>query len=219
MKVTAQFLSVLFHPIFVPLYVLVLLMFTESQPESFLVNDSLYYIDGSIKFVLLLLYAIFTLITPLLSMVFFKLSNNISDFYLRTQKERTLPLLSTAFYFILLYGFMEYSLPKTVFPRIVTIIPMAAAVVLVVTSILNQRIKLSLHLLGMGMGTATIWVYFVHQSSFQLTFLLVAVLLSGIIATARIYIGAHALKEVGWAFFLSFSIQAILLELFAYVFV
>jgi len=218
MRKVALGFSILFHPLFVPVYALLLLMFVESKPESFLVKDSLFYMDVRFKEVVLILFVIFTILTPLLSMLFFKINKTITSYMLDNQKERLLPLLIIAGYFLLLFGFIHYQLPDYIFPKIIGAIPLGGALTLVIAAIVNLRFKLSLHLLGMGMWCAITFVYFQHQAEYDLRIFLALLLLSGFVASVRLYLKAHSLSEIIVAFVLGFTIQSVIVFLFAYSF-
>ena len=216
MRKVALGLSVIFHPLFVPVYALMLLMLVESKPDSFLVKDSLFYMDVRFKEVVLILFAIFTILTPLLSMLFFKINKSITSYTLENQKERFLPLLIIAGYLLLLFGFVHYELPDYIFPKIIGAIPLGGALTLVIAAIINFRFKLSLHLLGMGMWCGITFVYFQHQAEYELGIFLALLLLSGFIASVRLYLKAHSLSEIIVAFVLGFTIQSAIVFLFAY---
>lgn len=216
MKKTAQLTSIVFHPLFVPIYALLVLMFVASKPNSFLIKDSLFYMDLGFKKVVLILFAIFTIITPLLSMVFFKINKTISSYTLEKQNERFQPLAITACYLLFLFGFIYYELPKNYFPHIIGAIPLGGAITLALAAVVNYKLKLSLHLLGMGMWCAITYSYFQHQAEYELWVFLTIVFLSGCVATARIYLKAHRYNEIIVAFLLGFIIEYSVIYIFAY---
>ncbi|MEO9258185.1 MAG: hypothetical protein ABI207_07375, partial [Crocinitomicaceae bacterium] len=95
-------------------------------------------------------------------------------------------------------------------------IPLGGALTLVIAAIINFRFKLSLHLLGMGMWCGITFVYFQHQAEYELGIFLALLLLSGFIASVRLYLKAHSLSEIIVAFVLGFTIQSTIVFLFAY---
>jgi hypothetical protein len=212
----AAFISFVFHPLFTPIYALGTLLFIESKPIGYLVNDSLYYMDTQYKHVLLLLYLIFTVATPLLSMVFLKLNGSISSYYIEKQQERFQPMLLTACYFLFLFGFLFYEIPNSMLPMIVVYIPLGGALILCLGALINRWIKISMHLLGMGAWCAIVYSYYSHQMDVKITLFVFLFLLAGIVASARLFLGAHQQKEVYLAFGLAFFVQFFTLFFFVY---
>ncbi len=204
MKQTANFISYLFHPLFVPLYGLAILMYIPSTPKSFLVLDSLYYTSEDIKYVLLFLFGIFGVLAPGISLLLFKHNKTISSLHLEKQEERRMPIFMMSIYMGILFYFLVFHVPESAIPRVVPGIALGAAVGIFITGLANQYIKISLHMLGMGMLTGALYGYFSDQLFFHEWVLPSIFICSGIVATSRLVLGAHNFKELFLGYTLGF---------------
>jgi len=204
MKQTANFISYLFHPLFVPLYGLAILMYLPSTPKSFLVIDSLYYSPEEIKYVLLFLFGIFGVIAPGVSLLLFKYNNTITSLHLEKQEERRMPIFMMSIYMAVLFYFLAFQVPAYTIPKVVPGIALGASVGIFVTGLVNQYIKISLHMLGMGMFTGALYGYFKEQLLFPDWVLPIVFLTSGIVASSRLALGAHNYKELFLGYMLGF---------------
>lgn len=181
----AKVVSYLFHPLFVPTYIFLLLMLLVP-----------YEFAGITPWQLKLrLFSVFWLTAFFPAFAVFllwrlKFSESI---FLRTQKERIIPYIITMFfYWWMHYLSRNFSDQPAVLKFFYTGIFMATAAGL----ILNNYYKISLH--GMGMGGASmaivLFAFYYHQPMGLV--IAGALLLTGIVATSRFLISDHTQKEV-----------------------
>lgn len=204
MRETANFISYLFHPLFVPIYGLVVLMYIPSTPKSFLILDSLYYSPEDIKQILLVLFGIFGVIAPGISLLLFKYNNTISSLHLEKQEERRMPIFMMSIYMAILFAFLAFQVPKHTIPHVVPGIALGASIGIFITGLTNQYIKISLHMLGMGMLTGALYGYYSNQLIFFEWILPVVFFFSGVVATSRLVLEAHNYKELTLGYLLGF---------------
>lgn len=209
MKQIANFLSYVFHPLFVPIYGLLILMYTSSTPESFLIKDSLFHIDTSIKHILLFLFGIFGVIAPGVSLLLFRYNHTITSLNLEIREERRMPIFMMAVYMAILYGFLLYQIPQGAIPPAVVGIALGAAIGIALTGLLNNYFKISLHMIGMGMLSGAIYSYYLFQVVFPTWILPLIFMISGIVAMSRLTLKAHTYSELISGFLLGFATQAI----------
>jgi hypothetical protein len=196
MRAAANVVSSIFHPLFVPIYGLVLLMYLPSTPESFLIQDSMYHSPESIKQIILFLFGIFGVIAPGVSLLLFKYNKTISSLSLDIQHERKVPIFMMAIYMGILFFFLTFQVPDYAVPNITRGISLGATLGIIIAGVLNRYTKISLHLLGMGMLTGAVFMYYTEQYDFP-TFVLPSIfVLSGAVATARLYLNAHSYFEL-----------------------
>jgi hypothetical protein len=185
LRFMAKVVSYIFHPLFVPTYIFLLLMLLVP-----------YEFAGITPWQLKLrLFSVFWLTAFFPAFAVFllwrlKFSESI---FLRTQKERIIPYIITMFfYWWMHYLSRNFADQPAVLKFFYTGIFMATAAGL----ILNNYYKISLH--GMGMGGASmaivLFAFYYHQ---PMGLVIAGVLLlTGIVATSRFLISDHTQKEV-----------------------
>ena len=185
LRFMAKVVSYIFHPLFVPTYIFLLLMLLVP-----------YEFAGITPWQLKLrLFSVFWLTAFFPAFAVFllwrlKFSESI---FLRTQKERIIPYIITMFfYWWMHYLSRNFADQPAVLKFFYTGIFMATAAGLV----LNNYYKISLH--GMGMGGASmaivLFAFYYHQP--MGLFIAGALLLTGIVSTSRFLISDHSQKEL-----------------------
>lgn len=205
----AQSFSYLFHPLFIPILGLCILMYLPSTPTSFLVEESIFHSPSMIKYIVLFLFGIFGVLAPGFSLILFKYNDTISSYHLEIQEERKVPIFMMSIYMLLLFGFLAYQLPSSILPKIVPAIALGAGIGVLCAGALNQILKISLHLLGMGMLTGAVYAYYLNQFLFPNWVLPLIFIASGIVAAARLKLGAHTYRELIIGYVVGFIAQVL----------
>ncbi|MEX2596641.1 MAG: hypothetical protein WEC59_06895 [Salibacteraceae bacterium] len=139
-----------------------------------------------------------TAVIPVLFTAFLKWKGMISSIQLHTRKDRLLP-----FAFAMFLYFMNYYLMKGLpMPQVIYAVFLGISLIATSAFILTFYTKISLHMLGMGGLTATVYGFSQIYDLESLALLLGIVMLSGIVGTARSFLGAHTLNQIygGWLF-------------------
>jgi hypothetical protein len=204
---TAQVLAYIFHPLNIPLMGLVLLLYTPSIPQSFLVIDSFYYAHPAIKTMLLLLFALFTWAAPLLTVLLLKRSGDIESLQMNNREERNVPIGFMIFFYMIFFALMYFYLPNDVVPKSVHEILLGGFFGLVGVRYLNNSMKISLHATGMGMLTGAVYTHYMGMSSFPFWVMPALFLLSGIVISSRVFLRKHDLQESLYGYGLGFLAQ------------
>lgn len=182
LKVVPSILSVLFHPLLVPLYAYVLLFsFTYLNIMPF----------QYVAFVLSIVTT-FTLVSPLLFIGFYKWLNKCSLKELSTRSRRFIPYLLT----LMSYITCLITMYRMHFPHYFSGIIMGISICIVVCMLLNIRWRVSIHLAGCGMFIGGLLSYSLLFYFNPVWWLCGFILLSGIQGTARISFHQHTLLEV-----------------------
>lgn len=182
LKVVPSILSVLFHPLLVPLYTYVLLFsFTYLNIMPF----------QYVAFVLSIV-ATFTLVSPLLFIGFYKWLNKCSLKELNTRSRRFIPYLLT----LMSYITCLITMYRMHFPHYFSGIIMGISICIAVCMLLNIRWRVSIHLAGCGMFVGGLLSYSLLFYFNPVWWLCGFILLSGIQGTARISFHQHTLLEV-----------------------
>lgn len=213
----AHFLSYLFHPLNIPILGLLLLYNIDTFPISYLQKDSLFHIHIELKKMLFWLFLLFTWIAPLLMILTLKRNGEISSLQMPTRPERNLPIVFMIIFYLVFFALMKYQIPNDIVPSFIYKLIIGAALGLSIARIINNRLKISLHTLGMGMLSGVFFVYLLGQSLYPIWLLPLVFLLSGFVAWARIILNSHNLKELGLGYLVGFLAQwAVSIELNIY---
>ena len=182
----AQFFSFVFHPLFIPTYVV-----------AFLLNFHPSYFSGfnnSAKTMLLLTTALNTAFFPAFSIFIMKGLGFIQSVFLPTQQERIGPYMAgMIFYFWAARVFFKFE------PQLSPVLPAFMTGVFLTTVaalILNIFFKISMHAIGCG-GLLGVFLIIMNSNSMLMTWpLSLALLITGIVCTSRFMVSNHTPKEI-----------------------
>jgi len=181
----AKILSVIFHPLFIPMYVAAFMVY--AQPYLFAG-----FSDWDKRLVMVrfgVMYAFF----PLVSVLLLKALGFISSIYLRTQRDRIIPYIICGIY----YFWMWYVLKnQTEFPPTVVAFALAVFLCSSVGLIANNYFKVSMHAMALGtMVTFMFGVAFILALPL-LAWMGLAVFVTGLVCTSRLLIADHTGFEI-----------------------
>lgn len=196
MKKLASFFSWVFLPLFTPMYALLIIFFIPAQPKSFYLLEALYHYPAQAKTLYLLLFLVFIVLAPGLSLVVLRLNNSISSLTLPSREERKTPITIMIFYTAVLYGFMLYQDADALVPSSLKGMALGGFIAAVIAFFVNFRLKISLHGIGVGALIGFLYTYFLSMESFNSWIFLAVILLSSIVLSARIALKAHDLKQI-----------------------
>jgi hypothetical protein len=177
MRQIASFLSVIFSPLFVPTYGL-LLFFTTARFQVVPFLPKL--IVGIIVFVC-------TAVLPATVLYFFMKAGKVSSINLEKRQERTLPYL---FSFVL-YLFCAFYLWKVNMPLWFVMMIVGSAVGVVSLMLINLAWKMSAHLSAMGGLFGGIFVVSIHYILNPVALIVATLLISAAVAASRLILGVH----------------------------
>ena len=141
LRIAAQFISVIFHPLAIPTYMLVLLMIVN--PYLFGVHD----IKEQNSMLLVIHTVMNTLIIPAFAIIIMKLIGFIKTFEMEDKSERTGPyIIAGIFYLWLFRNFLDN--PQV--PLAFTSFLLGATIALFIAFLINIFTKISAHAVGMG---------------------------------------------------------------------
>jgi hypothetical protein len=181
----AHVLSVITHPLFVPLVGTWLIITTH--PFAFASFDSK---------ALFRIYASVTTNTVILTgftVLILKQVGFIKSIRLRTQQDRIIPYIATmTFYF---WAFLVFRHQKAV-PQQLAAFLLGSFLAIAIAFVSNLFLKISMHGLGMG-GLLGLMFCFFGDQNFNISLpLLLIVVLCGVVGTSRLILGEHTLREI-----------------------
>lgn len=159
---------------------------------------------GSVKIVLLMVFVL-TYIIPLISIGMLKLTSNISTITLNDRRERVMPFFFVTIY----YGLTTYLFAnKLVLGQTLIVIFLAITTIILLVAIITIFSKISAHSAGAwGMIGFMIAIHLKFPDS-QLFFpILLGIIISGVIASSRLFLNVHNLKEIMFGGIMGFTIS------------
>jgi len=191
-----KFISTILHPIVLPTLGVFLYFVFVSQ--SF---------DKRLQLIVLGLVFVLTYVVPVLLLLFLKNFGFIKDFQVSTIKERRFPVI---FMIFLLY-FLGNTIIQIPTIRNLGILFYGTSLSLICIYILfSVKLKSSLHLVSMGNMIGFFLIMTNINSLSMLPIIILLILLSGILASSRLYLKAHTPVELLIGFFLGIVCQFIL---------
>ena len=187
-QLLAKFISYVFHPLFIPLYITYFIIQVRSYQFAG-INDWLN---------LRILLQVFVNCTflPLASILLLRALKFIDSVFLKTQRDRIIPyIICMTFYFWNWYVFKNNHEVKDLVSMSMAIFNASVFGFLV-----NISMKVSMHAISVGvMSTFIALLAFTDSSSFSL-YLAITVLIAGIVCTSRLIVSDHSQKEIYYGF-------------------
>ena len=201
LKKVAHIISVLFHPLLIVSYMLVVLLLIN--PYQF----GVYSISAQGK--LLLLVFLSTFLMPAFAVFMMKSLGMVKTMALHERHERIGPyIIAGVFYMWMFINFKN----NTTIPASLTVAMLGATIGLFAAFFFNNFSKISAHAVGMGglVGMAAINSMYFSTLELSTNFVVMAVIiLAGIVCSARLILEAHSNWQVYGGLALGFLSQLI----------
>jgi hypothetical protein len=191
----ARIISYIFHPLLIPTYSFLLLL-----------NMKAYFsmiIPGSAKWLIISLIFITTFLFPSLFVLFFYRRKLISSVQMESKEDRTLPYVVTVIFFYVTYYLLKRLQISPIFYYY-----MAGATFLVIsTLIINLFWKISGHMVSVGALLGAVIALSIILGINLTPALLITILLSGLVGSARLKVGSHNPPQIYTGFFLGLIVM------------
>ena len=197
----SRLISILLHPIFIPVISFYL---------SIRMVPSLDFTIANYQDYLLLILIICTIILPAFCMLFLIKFDVISSLEMTKNQERPFPLLLTGGFLILSLKLTEKLL---IFTPVLKKELVGAIIIILLASIISKFWKISLHMLGVG-GLIGVLVSLQYLYGGLSSMIIYFMLIAGITAMARIYLKAHNHSQIYVGFIVGFIIECVIILLF-----
>ncbi len=197
-KAFAHFFSYIFHPLFIPLYVVWFIVFIH---PSYLSGFS----QGQ-KMQVVFITALNAVFFPLISVLLLKGVGFIQSVFLHTQKDRIIPYIASTIFFFWTFNVFRQQ-PQ--YPTILTSFFLGVLLTASAALLANIYFKISMHAMGVG-GMLGLFLIIMFYNTMLMTWpLSIAILIAGVVCTARLIISNHTVKEIYWGLFLGIVCQLI----------
>ncbi|MDY0201964.1 MAG: hypothetical protein WC951_00240 [Bacteroidales bacterium] len=201
-KLIARIVSVLLHPLIMPVYGLLVIFQTN--------GDVMLQIPFQAKRVLLAVVAINTLVLPILVLPVFRKMNIIKSLQMESHRERILPILFT----LIPYIFSFYFLMRLPILSEISLFMLGATLAVLAALVISIWWKISIHMIGIGglVGLTLALTYNIQYS--ELPYLILSIMLSGIVAWARLHLNTHSPSQVYAGFGIGVTLVSISIIMF-----
>ncbi len=179
----ARILSVIFHPLFMPVYGMVIIF---SAPTLF------GYLPFSVKKLLFLIIVVNNVLLPLSLLPFFRYKNLISSWSVENRSERIIPLLITT----LLYAVTSYIISRFPVPLFLKSFVLSAFFLSLAVTVINFWWKISIHSVGSGALIALVLILSVKMFSPLMWYLIPVIIVSGLVLSSRLKLQYHSPPQV-----------------------
>jgi membrane-associated phospholipid phosphatase len=185
MRLIANLISYIFHPLWMPVYIFFLAVNTDPYLYAFFPRELM----G--MFVLILAINV---VAPGVSILFMKKKGLISDLDVSNRKERFAPYLLVLMYYAISYFMLRRTgipIPTAVLSMFMSII-----IILVVSLSINAYWKISVHTMATGGLVGTFLAFFYLHGYSNALLLSALIIVAALVAASRVYLGKHTLSQV-----------------------
>jgi len=213
MEVFSKIISWVFLPLFMPVYAMAAIMYIPSgYAFEELKMYSMYTLDDSWKHVILVAYFVGTTLFPGVAFLIMYKTGIVSTPEMDDRKERWLPMAVTIIFTALLYFFLARAFARIEeIPKFIENLALAGILVSLCFVPLNRWKKVSVHAAGAGIFTGFLLAFLAQHTYFSIWLIPLALVVSGAVMTARLYLEKHSLTEVsvGWSVgtFVTFAVN------------
>ncbi|HYQ59012.1 MAG TPA: phosphatase PAP2 family protein [Draconibacterium sp.] len=198
-KQFARIISILFHPVLIPTFGMFLLLHSGFYFELLLWEAK--------RFVLLVVFFT-TCILPMLSVAVLSLNPGF-NINMPNSRDRLIPLLSASGFYYL--GFILLKKVQAV-PEF-KLFMLASVLVLLALMLISLKWKISNHMAAIGGLSGTLFALAFRNGVNPVYSVLIVVLLSGLIGTARMILGKHNLLQLIAGYGLGFIVLYLVIYL------
>lgn len=205
LTIPAKVISYVFHPLFIPTYIFIFLMY--QVPYEF---------AGITEYQLKLrLFSVFwlTAFFPAFAVFLLWRLNFSESIFLRTQRERIVPYVITMIFYWWMY-FLSRNPKFEDQPAVLKFFYLGIFIATVFGLVLNNYFKISLHAMAAGGAMAAVILFALYYKMPLGASMSITAILAGVVCTSRFLVSDHTNKEVYVGLLVGVGCQVI-----AYIFV
>jgi hypothetical protein len=197
----AKILAVIFHPLLMPVYGLIIIFSAPTLLE---------YLSFNIKKLLLLLILINNILLPLSFFPFLIHRKIVTSWNLRERKERNIPLIITTFLYCAT-SFIIFRLPVPVFLKSFIF---GFAFLSLMATVINFWWKISLYSMSAGAMISLVFMLSLKMLTPLEWYLISAVIVAGLILSSRLRLNLHSPRQVWVGLLAGFIGLSLFMEFF-----
>jgi len=194
----AKLVSIVFHPIWMPLYGLTLI---------FTAPTLLGFVPFVVQKFLIIIIGINNVLIPLSLMPYLKYRNIISSFSMPERKERLIPLSLVS----ILYVFTSFIIFRLQMPFFFKSFVFATAFLAIIVTVVTFWWKISMHSVAAGAMAGLVIALSLRMHSPLMWQIIIVVLIGGIILSSRLKLNLHNPAQVWVGFITGFAGSGLIL--------
>ncbi len=191
LKNLTQAISFVFHPIWMPI-VGTFIILNHSRLITLLPTEA--------HKVIYIIVGLSTIGLPLLMLPVFLFRKNIKTLQMTQKQERYIPLFVMAIF----YFFSYHTLRNLNVPNMLSTFILGSFISVTIAAIVNIWWKISLHGIGLGGIIALLTLILVFHHGYPEGLFVQALIYTGIVFSARLYLNQHTLKQIVVGFLCGF---------------
>ncbi len=191
-------ISWVLHPFLVPAYTICILLFGDTIMSN---------IALSLKWFFVLVVVLNTLIIPAIFIALMRTFGVLGDLSLQQRRERIIPLAVVAVCYLICALMISNVLVAFLIRKFL----FAALGCVIMALVVNFWWKISLHLTAAGGAVAMLLIVAISRFGDLTGTVIVAILLSGSLASARLWLGSHTPAQVAAGFFGGFAAASLVM--------
>lgn len=191
-RALAKFLSYVLHPLLMPFFAVVLVVNLNTYIA--------YSISPQVQRIIITLVFITTGVLPVLTAILLLQKGIIKSLEMETIAERRLPFISTAIFYMVCF----YLLKQLPVPRLLSLMVLGATITIFIAWVLSYKWKVSIHMIGIGGFAGMMFGLSQVLNADLLLMIIGAILISGLLGTARLVMEAHTPKQIYFGFLIGF---------------
>ncbi|TNE81220.1 MAG: hypothetical protein EP332_04970 [Bacteroidetes bacterium] len=203
MRALSLFLSFLFHPLLLVSFGALFIFLTHPVYQLALNTVQLIYYTSIIF--------IGTFILPSSAIYFSRVRGRIENLYMDKPEDRRIPLLIAAIFVLIVFYLFNYKIGDRL-PFLIKGYLLGTTTSIVIAALINQWYKISLHGIGLGGIMALLIASSPVVESDIRYWVLAWVLISGLVGTARVFLGSHKPIQVYLGYLTGFLAIYIILQ-------
>jgi hypothetical protein len=190
----AKVVSYIFHPVFMPFLMTLVLYYTNKPSFITLANMQPFWL-GAI--------ALNTIFFPLVATLLMKKLGFIQSIFMEEPKDRIIPLLAT-----MIFYFWAYQVVKVgAAPFELRVLFLGSFYGIIATFMINIFYKVSMHAVAAGGAIGILCVQMINGAINMLMPLLAAIVVAGLVGTARLLLKAHKPFEIWLGYIAGILVQ------------
>lgn len=199
--IAANVLSVIAHPVFLPVYGLLII---------FNAPTIMVHLPVGLKRIIFILATINMTVVPLAFLPLLKYRNVIQSYHMELRKERIVPLaMGTMMYIVTTVIFFSYEIPQ-----LIKSFMLASSIVSLLILLITFRWLISVHGAGIGALLSSVCVLSIKMMADLSPLVMGLLVFAGLLLSVRLYLNAHKPVQVYSGFILGFSVVFIVMMIF-----
>ncbi len=179
----AKVVTVVFHPLFMPVYGLILIFITPTL---------YYYLPSEVKRILILILIVNNILLPVALIPFFRYRKIINSWTMGSRGDRIIPLIAVSvFYSFTSFMMMRFSIPVLIKAYFFSVSLLSLSILAI-----NFFYKISIHSAGAGALTGLVTMLWIVMGVNLGWFLILVIIISGLVMTSRLMLNTHNPAQV-----------------------